>query len=314
MFDARWKRIGREMAIAAFGVSPDRFDPWVLDRFTDIVEEGHVQAGQVLWSAGHTVETLYFMQDGRAQATRRGAPPWTFQGRWFLGAFEGHLDRPASRSLIALSDFYALKFRRAAWRDLLEDSFEVTRRAVTAAATAVARLDERMPMVERPAPPRAILRAIDGPLTMVERIAFFTEVGMTLRVGVQALADLANVSKDVSVKPGVSVFDSGGANDQFFLVVDGEIEATRKDPDVRRRYAPGEVVTGAAALSERRAHWAARAVGSARLVAVPIEAWFDLIEEHFELANSTLDAFAKDRERILDYLAAEAGPEGIVLT
>src|SRR5258707_10934187 len=190
MFDARWKRIGREMAIAAFGVSPDRFDPWVLDRFTDIVEEEHVRAGHVLWPAGHVVETLYFMHDGRVQATRRGAPPWTMQGRWFLGAFEGHLDRPASRSLVALSDFYALKFRRAAWRDLLEDSFELTRRAVTAAATAVARLDERLPMIERPAPPRAILHAFDGPLTMVERIAFFKEIGVALDVGVQALADL----------------------------------------------------------------------------------------------------------------------------
>ncbi len=325
MFDARWTRIGREMAIAAFGVSPDRFDPWVLDRFTDIVEEEHVRAGHVLWPAGHVVETLYFMHDGRVQATRRGAPPWTLQGHWFLGAFEGHLDRPASRSLVASSDFYALKFRRAAWLDLLQDSFDLTRLAVTAAATAVARLDERIPMVERPPPPRAILRApdglvsgrsspADGPLTMVERIAFFTEIGMSLDVGVQALADLANVSKDLSVKPGASVFDSGEANDHFFLVVDGEIEATRRDPDVRRRYTPGEAVTGAAALSERRTHWAARAVGSARLLAVPIEGWFDLIEEHFELANSTLAVFATERERILDQLAAKAGPDGIVLT
>src|SRR5258708_12063588 len=153
MFDARWKRIGREMAIAAFGVSPDRFDPWVLDRFTDIVEEGHVQAGQVLWSAGHTVETLYFMEDGRAQATRRGAPPWTFHGRWFLGAFEGHLDRPASRSLVALSDFYALKFRRAAWRDLLEDSFELTRRAVTPPPPAAPPPPPPLPTDVPPPPP-----------------------------------------------------------------------------------------------------------------------------------------------------------------
>jgi CRP-like cAMP-binding protein len=314
MFDARWKRIGRELAVAAFGVSPDRFDPWVLDRFTDIVEEEYVGAGQVLWPAGKVVETLYFMHDGRVQAIRRGAPPWTMQGHWFLGAFEGHLDRPAPRSLVALSDFSALKFRRTAWLDLLEDSFDLRYRAVTAAATAVAQLDERMPMVERPAPPRAILRADDGPLTMVERIAFFTEIGVSLNVGVQALADLANVSHDLLVKPGTSVFAAREANDHFFLVVDGEVEATRKDPDVRRRYAPGETVIGAAALSERRAHWAARAVGSARLLAVPIEAWFDLMEEHFELANSTLAVFARDRERILEELAAAAGPEGIVLT
>ena len=70
---------------------------------------------------------------------------------------------------------------------------------------------------------------------MVERIAFFTEIGVSLDVGVQALADLANVSKDLSVKPGASIFESGEANEHLFLIVDGEVEATRKDPDVRRR-------------------------------------------------------------------------------
>ena len=62
-------------------------------------------------------------------------------------------------------------------------------------------------MIARPAPPRAIPRGFDGPLTMVERIVFFTEIGVSLDVGVQALADLANVSKDLSVKPGAPLFD-----------------------------------------------------------------------------------------------------------
>jgi CRP-like cAMP-binding protein len=314
MFDARWKRISRELAIAAFGVSPDRFDPWVLDRFTDIVDEEYVRAGQVLWSAGHAVETLYFMHEGRVQATRRGAPPWTFRGRWFLGAFEWYHDRSATRTVVALSDFYAIKFRRAEWLDLLEDSFELTRRGVTAGATAVARLDERLPTLERPAPPRTIVRAADRPLSMVERIAFFTDIGMSFNVGIQALADLANVSKDVSLEPGDSVFDSGAVKDHLLFVVDGEIDATRKDPEVRRRYAPGEAVAGAAVLSGLGAPWTARAVGSTRLLAVPIEAWFDLMEEHFELVHSTIGVLGADRERILDQLAAEAGPEGIVLT
>ena len=313
MLDAGWKRIEREMAIAAFGMSPDRFDPWVLDRFTDIVDEEHVRAGQVLWSAGHAVETLYFMHDGRVQATRRGAPPWTFRGHWFLGTFEWYRNRSASRTLVASSDFYAIKFSRTAWLDLLEDSFELTRRGITAAATAVTRLDERLPTLERPSPPRVIVRAADRPLTMVERIAFFTEIGMSLDVGIQALADLANVSKDLSLKTGDPVVDSGEANDHVLFVVDGEIEATRSGPDVQRRYAPGEAVAGAPALAGLRAPWAARAVRSARLLAVPIEAWFDLMEEHFELAHSTVAVLAKDRERILDRLAEDAGPDGIVL-
>jgi CRP-like cAMP-binding protein len=314
MFDERWKRISREMAIAAFGVSPDKFDPWVLERFTDIVDEDYVRAGQVLWSAGHEVETLYFMHDGRVQATRRGAPPWTFRGHWFLGAFEWHHDRSATRTLVALSDFYAIKFRRADWLDLLEDSFELTRRGVTASATAVARLDERLPTLERLAPPRTIVRAADRPLSMVERIAFFTDIGMSLDVGIQALADLANVSTDFSLKPGASVFDSGAVNEHLLFVIDGEIDATRKGPDVHRRYAPGEAVASAAILAGLRAPWAAHAVGTARLLAVPVEAWFDLMEEHFELVHSTVGELRKDRERILDQLATDAGQEGIVLT
>src|SRR3954469_5274270 len=147
MHEMPWRRIGREVSLAAFNVSSETFDPWVLDRFMEVLDESHLRAGQVLWSAGELVESLYFMREGRVWATREGTPPWTFQGRWLLGGFEGHLDRPARRSMVALTEFYALKIRRRAWLDLLEDSFELARRAVTASATAVARLQERLPVI-----------------------------------------------------------------------------------------------------------------------------------------------------------------------
>jgi len=65
---------------------------------TALLDEEDVQAGQTLCTAGEPLEFIYFMPNGAVQMTRAGAPPWTFQGRWVLGTFEAHLDRPLTRS------------------------------------------------------------------------------------------------------------------------------------------------------------------------------------------------------------------------
>ena len=128
------------------------------------------------------------------------------------------------------------------------------------------------------------------------------------------LADLASVSAEITLSPGDWLFVQGAAHDRHFLVVDGEVETARRDPEVRRRYGPGDLVTSAAALANRARDWGARARTAARLLAIPHEAWFDLMEEHFELVDSTLAMLATEREALLEVLAASAGPDGLVLT
>jgi hypothetical protein len=86
MFDLRLRRIERELFLGVFDVSLERFEPWVLDRLTDMLDEQHVPAGKVLWRAGEAVESLYFMHQGRTAMKREGAPDWIFAGRWFSAA------------------------------------------------------------------------------------------------------------------------------------------------------------------------------------------------------------------------------------
>jgi CRP-like cAMP-binding protein len=305
-------RIQREVGLAAFGAQLEGLDPWVVDRMTSILVEQGIRAGQVLWAEGEPVESLYFMFDGRAEARREGAPPWTFEGKWFLGAFEGFDGSPARRSLVALTDFDALKFRRSTWFDLLEDSFELTRIAIGAAASSVARLDERR-AGRLDAPPRLELPSSDEPLRSVERLAFLTEVPLARGAGVQALADLAAASDELRLRDGDTLFRDGEERDSLYVVVNGCIEARRASPDVVRTYVAGDVVGGASAFSERGRAWTAHARGPARLLAIPVEAWFDLAEEHFDLVLSTLGVFARARESLMEKLADEAGPEGLVL-
>jgi hypothetical protein len=79
------------------------------------------------------------------------------------------------------------------------------------------------------------------------------------------------------------------------------------------RSVSGEIVTGAAALSGEERHWSAQAGGTARQLAIPLEAWFDLMEEHFDLARSTMAVLAAQRKLILEHPGASAGPEGLVM-
>lgn len=314
MLEGLSRRIAGEVSIAAFGVPMETFDPSVVDRVTELIDVREVRAGQVLWSSGEVVDTLYFMNDGRVRAMRGGSPAWTFDGRWFLGGFEAHLDLPASHSLVALSDFHAFTIRRGVWHGLLEDSSDLARLSVAESAAAVARLDARLPNERGPRIPSRARRGAGRPLTTVERIAFLAEVPIACSVGVQALADLAAASDEVTIEDGGTLFEAGVPRDGFFVVVDGLVDAMRTTPDVFRTYGSGEVVTGAAALANESHHWTARARGRARLIAIRFETWLDMMEEHFDLVHSTIAVLAAERELMLDRVAAHAGPEGITLT
>ncbi len=302
-----------EIALAAFGVSSDTFGSWVFERLTTLVDSHFVKLGDVLWSQGEPLEFLYFMRHGRVQARRQDSSPWTFEGRWSLGTFEGHRNRRASRTLVALEDFPVLKIQRRGWLELLEDSTEMARRAVINAAATVARLEERSPARSRGPLLPSHWHPGEQPLTLVERVAFLAGLPIASGVGIQALANIDSLAKEVSVARGQNLDGENGVEDRLMFVVDGDVHAARSHPDVERRYRPGDLVADAAALCERGRDWTAKALTPARLLTIPQEAWLDVMEEHFEIAEAALSMLAVERESILDELARAAGPDGITL-
>ncbi|MGD0526588.1 MAG: cyclic nucleotide-binding domain-containing protein [Polyangiaceae bacterium] len=309
MREARLLRIGREIFLAALGMPLDTVEPWVLARLTTILEEREVLAGQTLFSAGSTSEFIYFMREGRVRYTRAGGPSWTFQGRWVLGGFEALGERPSTHTATALTTFRAMRVPITAWVEMLEDSFPIARSAVTNASRAVARLEELVPSAAPASAQDAPVLGVapPGPLSLTERLALLFDVRMLRGVGVQALADLAGVSEQVSVASGDVLVARGRGCDRLLRIVDGEVVAERSDPSVARRYGPGDLVCGAAVLGGVVDAWEARAVTPTRCIAVPLESLFDLMEEHFELVRSTLFALGVRRGLLLDYLAGASG-------
>jgi CRP-like cAMP-binding protein len=272
---------------------------------TSILDEQEFHAGQTLFAEGEPVEFLYFMQDGVVGFTRAGGPSWSLRGRWVLGAFEALSDRPAAFTATARADFFGMRASAVAWSEMLEDSFELAQSAVVNSCRAVMRLEEQVPS-GGPAWPRdpSMLSAIPpGTLGLVERLALLLDVRMLRLGGVQALADLAAVSEQLSFAAGEVILEQGVPHHHLILVVDGEVLAEREGPSVTRRFVSGDLVCGTAILGHVAEAWQARCVTPVRGISIPIEALFDLMEEHFDLVRSTLSALGARRQQLLEHLA-----------
>ncbi|HWZ91728.1 MAG TPA: cyclic nucleotide-binding domain-containing protein [Polyangiaceae bacterium] len=311
MPDARLLRVSRELFLAAFGMDQQSADLWVIDRLIGLLDEEDVQAGQRLNTAGEPLEFIYFMQNGAVRMTRDGAPPWTFQGRWVLGTFEAHLDRPLTRSATALSDFQAMKVRPSAWLELVEDSSLLARENVRFGAAAVAQLEQRIPggLPKSSTEPTPTLPLRSS--TVIERLAFLAEVEMLRGAGVQPLAELAVASQQVAFEPGAVLVELGTSPEQILVIVEGEVQAKRGDSEAIWHYGPRDIVCGPASF-EGTAAREVRAASATRAISFPLEVWFELMDEHFDLVRAALSALGLRREALLDYLAEQSN--GIVLT
>jgi CRP-like cAMP-binding protein len=313
--EERLLRIGREIFLAAFGVKLESIDAWAIDRLTSILEEWEVHPGQTLYTAGGPVDFIYFMEHGEVRCARDNGPSWTAKGRWVLGGYEAIGDRPATYTATAARYFRAMRVPSLDWMDMLEDSSQLAQSAVVNAARTVVQMEERIPMGAPASASEASTLPFSDPagiLSLVERLALLLDVRMLRLAGVQTVADLAAVSQQMSVASGDLVFERDAVHEHLIRIVEGEVVAECAARSTVRCYGPGDLICGAAILGGVAGPWQARALAPTRGIAVPVEAVFDMMEEHFDLVRSTFAALGARRELLLERLASESGD--LVLT
>ena len=301
------QRVTRELILAGFGMQVGTVDAWVIDRLTSLLVDRVFHRGQQMHAAGAAPEHVFFMRGGQVRIDRPSGATWTYLGNWLVGSYEAITDRPYTSTATAIADFSALSIRATDWSALMEDSMQLVRRALMRTARGIAGLEDRFvdalptrPNVAWWAPPA-------GPWGVVERLALLADVRMLRGAGVQVLADLAAASREVSWQPGEVLLKRHVPRSDLFIIGEGDVEATRVDPARVHPYGPGDLVCGAAAMGDASLHWEVTATTPVRGVACGIDAWFDLMEEHYELARSTFMALADRREALLDALARPTG-------
>jgi CRP-like cAMP-binding protein len=313
MADERLKRITRELLFTSFlGPASGLEESWIIDRFAEGIEESVVTKGELLFDIGDSSDYLFFMSEGRLRLQAPGRPDWVYDGRWVVGTTDQITGRKRQRRALVEADARVFRVRGELWGELMEDSFEATSGALFGNARGVVALYARVgpsggfKPLESPDEAPMSLRA---PITdsIVDRTLLLYETPMFQGAGVQPLTDLARQCSLVELRAGEDLFTAGIAPERTYVVVSGEVEVSRKSPDVTARFGPRTVVGGAVSLGDPGAEWSARAVGPTRLLSLWNEDWFDEMEEHVDLARAGMAWVSVERERLFDLLAAPTG-------
>jgi CRP-like cAMP-binding protein len=266
------------------------------------MREVFFDAGAVLYEEGSAADDLYFIMQGTVALRREGMPDLVFGPNSVVGIIDADLDRPHARRAVALTDVEALALRAEDRLEVLEDNFEQTRALILFTAERVHELVLGSAAEDSDKSPEPGPELGPEPLPLVERVLLLHDTAAFKRAGIQALVSLSPVADEFRIRSGDTLFRAGEITGVFFVVARGSIELEHENTKRRRRFGPGSIVGGSAAFGDVERLYTARALCDSVLLRLREEAFFDVMEDHFDLARSVLGYIAQEREQVIEAL------------
>ncbi|AKU96222.1 hypothetical protein AKJ09_02886 [Labilithrix luteola] len=278
--------------------SPKTLGP-VMQRIATKMEDVYVAEGESIYRIGEKPERHYFVVSGEVALTAPGTPTWTFRERSLIGTIDVGLNRPRARNAVAVKRTHLLAMPAEEWLSLLEDIFEFAERAIRLTAAGVDTLRTRKPPLGGFDPPTGEIVPLGERLDLVGRILLLRKVDLCRRAGSQALATIAELADERRLDAGEPFPLSDDRGGRVFVVVSGEIEVTRAEPELTGTFRTGQVVRGVEALGSQ-GDYEAKALVPSAVLSISIEDYFDVMEDQFDLARAAIAATAEERERLLN--------------
>jgi CRP/FNR family transcriptional regulator, cyclic AMP receptor protein len=219
-----------------------------------------------------------------------------------VGTLDANRERPHTRTSRALSDVEALVLSNDDRLEVLEDNFEQSRTLILFMAERLYQLTAQLPGTDS-------VRELDyascparDPLPLVERVLTLREVPIFSRCGIQALVSLSPYVEELHLAPGELLFERSTTRGSFCMVASGSVELERAQPHGISHFGIGTLVGGAAALADIERDERARALSDSVVLRVRLEEFFDVMEDHFDLARSVFAYLAAERERVMNLI------------
>jgi CRP-like cAMP-binding protein len=149
---------------------------------------------------------------------------------------------------------------------------------------------------DEPPPPRA---RPTSELHVVDRILHLRAVPTFARASTQALAALAQLGSTTFAAKDEVMFAAGETRGHLVVIASGEVSMAWEGSPDAPCFAESSLLGGSAALSDEPMA-EVRAVSHSRAIVLPREDYFDVMEEHFDLAQSTIAALSEERQGLLD--------------
>jgi CRP-like cAMP-binding protein len=322
-------RVGREVFLLSLS-GDQRVLGWALPRFVRALNDVYLAAGEVVFREGEPAESHYFVVSGEVALSRPGAPPRHMGERSVIGTLDMLLERPRHRTATAAVPTHLLRMAADDWWALIEDRLDLAQRIVGNIASSIRAMRARPePLGGFDPPPPASAGDPPRGLNLVERILLLRRAPLLAHASIQSLTTLAELSTELHAPAEGGLLSPAATKGRIVVVAWGEVtavgrgaaanetvgrgaaanetvgrgaaanETVAKAPAVSGRFGPGALVLGAAALDPNGDHELSARGGTVALT-LPIEDYFDTMEEHFSVARSTLMAVAQERDDLLE--------------
>lgn len=280
-------------------------DGAIADEIASRMREVDFERGQLVYRRGEASTYLYFVEEGNVTLEAPSAVPWTMGPTDGFGFQDAMQDRPHARDARAATDARILVFSVEDWLDIIEDHGELGRGALLRHAESVRNMiaelapDGGFPAPPENPPPPDPTRMPD----LIERMLTLSETPVFERGGIQSLATMARVARSVRAAAGESILAEGKALNRVYVVASGLVELRRAEPELVGRFGPSSLVGGLSLFGLPTADLAIRAVSDSLVFHISQDDWFEIMDDHFDLARSVFLHMGSERQLFMGLLA-----------
>ena len=267
-------------------------------------------AGAPLLRPGMPVRSLHFLLGGRVQILRDGKAHRDAVSPEIVGGLAALAQEPGGEHAVAAEDTLTLQLERDDMEDIFEDRFVIFLATLRAIARAQIGLRRGLGGDAGYPPPEKVRRSVDRPsaripcagaeparavadLDLVGRLFLLRRTMDFARARVEALADIAQESRVITLAVGEVLWRAGDVADHGLLLADGIVTCTSDRGDQRFGFGPGALMGGVDSVANERRWFDATAAEPVRGLRIETQRLLDTMEDNVELAMDVLRSFAR---------------------
>jgi CRP-like cAMP-binding protein len=277
----------------------------VADEIASRMREVDFEKGQYVYRRGEASTYLYFIEEGNVVLEVDGEEPWKMGPMDGFGFQDAMQDRPHARDARAATDARVLVFSLEDWLDIIEDHSELGRSSLLRHAQSVRNMiGELVPDGGFPPPePARSPRDPAHPPDLIERMVTLSETPVFERAGMQSLATMARVARAVHHQAGDVIVEPGKPLNRVYVVAAGSSELRREQPELVARFGPNSMVGGLSLFGLDRSDFTLTALEESLVFHISQDDWFELMDDHFELARSVFLRMGAERQAFMGAIA-----------
>jgi CRP-like cAMP-binding protein len=273
--------------------------------FAEHARERRFRAGEPLLRADEPATAFHVIVDGAVRAAGGeyldGAELGPRGSVGFLSMLGRRTEGVAAE---AVEDTVTLEFEDDVLHDILEDDFDLVDGLIRNLARRTLRFRRLVPPDTYLAPLEGRFRSVERSFDLVERILLLRRPGSPFgRSSLDAVTQLARNTPEIHFEKGTTIWKSGDRSDYAVVLISGSVVCTTQWGLSRFRTGPGYPLGNLERFSRDPRWYTAVAETPVVGLRTDTDRLLDVLEDHFDMALSLLEAMARRLIRIQEETA-----------